>query len=182
MTPEKAALKAALLSGRIVSEERIAGKSRHKSAMWLYQTSESKFGLDNYRLEVWENQPWRWPVKAWRGANHQAEPPQPGDIVVFYHAQVGFVGWAVVLQWTKARTGRGGTLYFRPVTPSDHLKMFPWADEEAQQIADAVRGEMAQRTLFWIEDGGIQARIARGITAWLANVQGSSGIRLTNLS
>ena len=35
------------------------------------------------------------------------------------------------------------TLYFRPVAPTNHLKMHPWWNDEAQDLAKEVRGAVA---------------------------------------
>ena len=59
-------------------------------------------------------------------------------------------------------------MYFRPVAPSDHLKMHPWWDSAAKEVADAVRGKVKQGTLWEVPDD-LAAVISAGITAWLCH-------------
>jgi len=58
-------------------------------------------------------------------------------------------------------------MYFRPVSPSDQLKMHPWWDDGAKEIADKVRGKVKQGTLWEVPDE-LAADISAGITAWLS--------------
>src|SRR5207253_6918457 len=74
----------------------------------------------------------------------------------------GFYGWALVLDWHEDERG----MYFRPVAPSDHLKMHPWWDDAAKDIADKVRGKVKQGTLWEVPED-LAADISAGITAWL---------------
>src|SRR5690349_22533591 len=75
----------------------------------------------------------------------------------------GFYGWAIVL--TTHEDERG--MYFRPVSPSDHLKMDPWWNDEAKTLADEIRGKVKQGTLWRIPDL-LATRISSGIISWLA--------------
>ncbi len=146
-------------------------------AMWLYQLSQdagttndtggptNDWPPNRYRLSVWENEPWRWRV----GMKFGPEDPKPGDILAFYYARTtgndgGFYGWAVVLEWSAA--GKEPLVYFRPVAPSDHLKMHPWSDANANQVADEIREKQNQGTL-WPVSQKLEQRLRRGITAWL---------------
>src|SRR5687768_6437765 len=118
-------------------------------AMWFYQLSTELWGPERYRLEIWEGERWNWPVG---GRSGGGDLPEPGDTVVFFYApsgalEPGFYGWAVVLEWYSVSSN---PLYFRPTSPSDFLKMCPWWNEEAQEIADAIRGKMKQRTLWLV--------------------------------
>lgn len=132
--------------------------------MWLYQMDQSQWPPNSYRLDIWENERWSWPV----GRKASAASPAPGDRVVFFYAPKGgeapgFYGWAIVLDWHQ--DGRG--MYFRPVSPSDHLKMHPWWDADAKDIADAVRGKVKQGTLWEVPDK-LTAAISAGITRWIS--------------
>src|SRR5207237_1427806 len=69
-----------------------------------------------------------------------------------------FYGWAVVLEYYS------DVLYFRPVAPTNHLKMHPWWNHEAEELANEVRGAMKQATLWPVQDHHWK-RIRRGITA-----------------
>ncbi len=94
--------------------------------------------------------------------------PKPGDRVVFFYApsggiEPGFYGWALVLDWHEDERG----MYFRPVAPSDHLKMHPWWDAAAKEVADEVRGRVKQGTLWEVPDK-LASDISVRITAWLS--------------
>ena len=56
-------------------------------------------------------------------------------------------------------------MYFRPVAPSDHLKMHPWWDADAQALADQIRGKVKQGT-FWRVAEDLSATLRRSITRW----------------
>jgi hypothetical protein len=133
--------------------------------MWLYQMNQQDWKPNRYRLDVWEGERWSWPVrkKVPRGGT-----PRAGDRVVFFYAKTGgdepgFYGWALVLDWCEDQR----RMYFRPVAPSDHLKMDPWWDTDAEDIADRVRGEVKRGTLWQIREEKLSARLSAGITAWL---------------
>ncbi len=138
-------------------------------ASWLYQLSTDLWSPERYRLEIWEGERWNWSV----GAKPKKEPlPKPGDIVAFFYApsggtDPGFYGWAIVLEWYP---DSNAPLYFRPVAPSDRLKMDPWWDDEAKTVADRIRGPMKQSTLWPISDKDALA-IRRGIARWLNRSQ-----------
>jgi len=134
-------------------------------ATWLYQLSTSVWSPERFRLEIWEGERWNWPVG---GKSSGGERPQPGDVVVFFYAPTrgtdpGFYGWAVVLEWFDESSS---PLYFRPTAPSDRLKMDPWWDDDAKELAEDIRGPMKQRTL-WIVRDDLVPRLRKGIRAWL---------------
>jgi hypothetical protein len=98
-----------------------------------------------------------------RGAD---EPPKPGDVVVFFYApsggsDPGFYGWAVITEWLPVEDR--AEMYFRPVAPSDQLKMFPWWDDEARSLADRIRGKVKRGTL-WRVEGGLVPALRKGIS------------------
>src|SRR5437879_9545986 len=69
-------------------------------SMWLYQMDQKKWPPNSYRLDIWENERWSWPV----GRKASTGSPRPGDTVVFFYAptggiEPGFYGWAVALDW-----------------------------------------------------------------------------------
>jgi hypothetical protein len=102
-------------------------------------------------------------------------PPVPGDAVVFFYAptgaeECGFVGWGVVQQWVEH--GEERELCFRPAAPNDFLKMYPWGDGHAIQVADAIRGPMKQRTLWPVQEEQAAA-LRSGIAAWLGGRMGA---------
>lgn len=134
---------------------------------WFYQISQEIWEPERFRIEIWENERWSWTVPTLRGGGE----PQPGDSVAFYYAKAhgadpGFYGWAVVLEYHKSHD-ENKTLYFRPVAPTNHLKMHPWWNEEAQEIANEVRGAVAQGTVWRVSDEQWK-RIRRGFTSWVS--------------
>jgi hypothetical protein len=131
---------------------------------WLYQINQKSWSPQRYRLEIWENERWSWPVGRKTGA---AKLPSPGDIVVFFYApsggiDPGFYGWAIVLEWLNEES----SLYFRPVAPSNHLKMCPWWDKQAQKLAESIRGTVKQGTLWRVSDD-LVPELRSGITSWV---------------
>src|SRR5229473_1689739 len=66
--------------------------------MWLYQMDQRQWPPNSYRLDIWENERWTWPV----GRKASSGSPKSGDRIVFFYAptggiEPGFYGWAVVL-------------------------------------------------------------------------------------
>jgi hypothetical protein len=133
-------------------------------SMWLYQIDAQNWSPQRYRLEIWEGERWAWPVG--RKVLHGIEPV-PGDIVVFFNTRsggsdYGFYGWAVILEWY----GGGSEMYFRPVAPSDLLKMHPWRDDAAQDLANRIRGKVKQGT-FWYVQEDLEFLVRDGIFSWI---------------
>ena len=130
---------------------------------WLYQINQKQWDPNRFRIEIWENERWSWSV----GRAIQAQDLRPGDSVVFFYAPAGgtdpgFFGWAVVLHWYQDDR----TLYFRPASPTNHLKMHPWWNDEARKVADEARGKVKQGTLWPVADE-LWKRIRTGITTWI---------------
>jgi len=141
-------------------------KEGRPMSTWLYQISPKLWNPQRYRLEIWESERWSWPVGAMSGAGQK---PEPGDILVTFYSQSGgndpgFYGWAIILEWIGES---GNQLRFRPVSPSDRLKMHPWWSKEATSLSDRIRGEMKQRTL-WVVPNDLVPELRRGIVNWLA--------------
>ena|SRR5215469_9829394 len=133
---------------------------------WFYQITQETWEPERFRIEIWENERWSWIVPTLRGGGE----PQPGDSVVFYYAKAhgtdpGFYGWAVVLEYRKPPDDHK-KLYFRPVAPTNHLKMHPRWNYEAHSLANEVRGAVAQGTLWRVSDE-LWKRVRRGITTWI---------------
>lgn len=140
--------------------------SGDEMSYWFYQINPQQWEPERFRIEIWENEPWSWTVgKAKLGG----EEPESGDSVAFFYTRQGddpgFFGWAVVLGWHKGHDG-SRTLYFRPVTPTNHLKMHPWWDDEAKDLADKVRGKMPRATLWRVPDE-LWKQIRTGVTTWV---------------
>ena len=92
--------------------------------------------------------------------------PKPGDSMVFFYApsggsDAGFYGWAVLLEWVEQEK----SFSFRPVSPSDRLKMCPWWDDQASDLANQIRGKVKQGTL-WLVPEKLVSSLHRGIAAW----------------
>lgn len=99
-------------------------------------------------------------------------PPKPGDIVVFFYAprdaeDPGFYGWAIVTEWYDNRGWR--EIYFRPVSPSDSLKMRPWWDDQARALAVRIRGKMTRATL-WGMPANVAKELRNGLMGWATGV------------
>ncbi len=134
-------------------------------ATWIYQLDSKNWPPERYRLEIWEGERWSWPVGSKRGKGHS---PEPGDVVAFFYApsgstDPGFYGWAVITEWYE----RDGftEMYFRPVAPSDYLKMNPWWDSAAKKLADEIRGSVKQGT-FWFVLPEAASKLRAGVHKW----------------
>jgi hypothetical protein len=153
-----------------VGEERISirvGKIKIRSvllATWLYQMTVEWYPQNDYRLEVWEGKHTTWNEQGKKRV--PSEPhPEPGDSLLLFFAKdscekPGFHGWAVVSKWTD-----GERMTLTPVAPSDQLKMHPWGDTIAMNLADEVRGS-PRRATFWLVDPQIARKIEAGIMSW----------------
>jgi len=135
-------------------------------ATWLYQLNSDNWSPERYRVEIWEGERWNWSVGT---MSSDGQHPAPGDIVGFFYAPTkakdpGFYGWAVILEWVA----QVPELHFRPTAPSDHLKMHPWWDDQARQLADTIRGKMKQRTL-WLVSDELAKKLRSGISSWLSS-------------
>jgi hypothetical protein len=134
---------------------------------WLYQLNQENWTPQRYRLEVWEGQAWQWEV---RTKVTQGHAPIAGDSVTFFYAksggtEAGFYGWAVILEWLPF--DQTSQMTFRPVAPSDHLKMDPWWNPAAEKLADAIRRPIKQGTLWYMEED-LSRRLRSGVAAWLS--------------
>jgi hypothetical protein len=140
---------------------------------WMYQIDQQQRPPERYRLEVWDGERWNWPVGRKMPAD---ETPKPGDIVAFFNsttraADPGFYGWAVILEWYQVVPVN---MYFRPVAPSDALKMNPWNSGEALALADDIRGRVKRGTL-WLVRERMVPRLRKGIFEWLRGAGPTSG-------
>ena len=116
-------------------------------AFWLYQMSGSYWPHERYRSEVWEDAQTTW---GFGKITPAGSSPQPGDMVILFYAKGGAVdpgiyGWAIVL-WRN-----GKEIRFRPVSPSDYLKMNPLWNDEVSDIIDEIRGKVARGTMWEID-------------------------------
>ena len=132
--------------------------------MWLYQMSQAEWPEAQFRLEIWEGGSVYWPTRRVVGKSR----PQPGDRMVCWYAQTGaalpgLVGWGLVLAYMPDRE----EICWRPVVPSDELKMAPLFDNDLAIWVDKVRGRFKQSTMWQMSEDAadfISERIvSRGI-------------------
>jgi hypothetical protein len=138
-------------------------------ATWLYQLSGKNWSPNRYRFEIWEGERWSWDVNSI--SKHDHDDPKVGDVVVFFYAKSkssdpGFYGWGVILEWYPADIS---ILYFRPTSPSDYLKMHPWSDKKAMELADKIRKPIKQGTLFLVQEE-LEGELRDGISTWLGKI------------
>lgn len=107
---------------------------------WLYQMTTKNWSEENYRAEVWEGT--EIPFSIGRVTGDRATPrPTVGDRIFCWYTKwankaPGLCGWGVVTALTARREE---ALVWRPVFPSDLLKMSPLIDEELNQQIDTIR-------------------------------------------
>ncbi len=130
-------------------------------AYWLYQMSVKVYKHENYRRAVWEGS-----ITSdfdLGQVNPRGREPQPGDTVVFFYAESGALepgiyGWGIVLDCLAE------LMSFRAAAPSDYLKMNPLWDKDIDQKINAIRGKMAQGTLWELDINqfdGLKKRIGQ---------------------
>jgi hypothetical protein len=132
--------------------------------MWVYQLSERYYRPGLFRTEIWENQRWHWQFGRKTGKANTS--PVAGDTVVFFYAptgckEPGFYGWGVIDRCDS------DVIYFTPTTPTNHLKMDPWNNDEATLVIGEIRHSTNQATLFPVPAKTIP-KIRRGIKKWLS--------------
>ncbi|MBI4586022.1 MAG: hypothetical protein HY717_18590 [Planctomycetes bacterium] len=136
-------------------------------SMWLYQINQKVWSPERFRLEIWEDERWQWPVGRIINADGS---PLPGETIVFFYApsggkEPGFYGWAVLLEWLEDYK----YMLFRPVTPTNHLKMHPWWNSKAMKLAEDIRGKVKQGTLWNIPEK-FHKELRIGITSWVSGM------------
>lgn len=118
-----------------------------------------------YRQEVWEENTIRWNVgKIYTKNNKSIEP---GDIVYLFYAKTrneepGIYGWGIINKYNKLRK----RIDYRPVFPSDYLKMNPIWNKKISEVVDNIRGGMKQGTMWEIEEEYIK-KLNKTIHNWL---------------
>jgi len=130
---------------------------------WLYQMSEATWPLENYKRQVKEGRPVRWPTRR-RMFAHEA--PAAGDIVICFYAPAGcrspgVCGFGVITKYLP-KTRRFNWL---PLPPTNRLKRDPWWDDRAKEIGDLARGNAPQGTMYQIP-GALDTDFRRGLFAW----------------
>jgi hypothetical protein len=117
-------------------------------AAWLYQMAEGEdWTPEEYRLEVWEGNHVTWPHR--KIVLKTAADPAPGEPIVLFFAKSGteypgICGLGVMLKLLSHREKIG----FRPVFPTDLLKMAPIWDTEIEELVNEVRGPSPRATMW----------------------------------
>lgn len=112
---------------------------------WLYQMSGDVWAEEKYRAEIWEGTSVFWPVQRIAGVDR----PTGGDRIFCWYAKTvsaspGVCGWGVVLSYEEAI----GRIAWRPVFPSDVLKMRPLFDRDVAKVIEQIRGKMPRGTMW----------------------------------
>jgi len=131
-------------------------RSGGEMTAWIYQMAEDEeWTPEDYRLSVWEGQQvtWRYGKVVSRGGPELGA----GDQVIFFFAKSrtrlpGICGWGVVIKVYA----RKGEMTFRPVFPSDLLKMSPIWDNEIEHVINEVRGPNPRGTMWSVRDDSFQ--------------------------
>lgn len=101
-----------------------------------------------YRLQVWEEAAVVWPAGKIRAVHR----PQPGDRMFCWYAKTGstapgLCGWGVVLNYEEPIN----QISWRPVFPSDLLKMVPLINTGLVTRINSVRGKFKQATMWPVD-------------------------------
>ena len=123
--------------------------------LWLYQMNATKWPLERYRAEVWEGSV----TQNWTLGESPRKPKDisAGDLIILFFVKAGtrdsgIYGWAIVTFFDKELE----QIHFRPVPPSDYLKMNPVPEEEVNGIIRKIRGRFAQMAMFKVNDEEFQ--------------------------
>jgi hypothetical protein len=120
---------------------------------WLYQMrSRDDWGPEDFRVEVWEGKETTWPRHRVARGKKQ---PQPGDLLFFLFAPTGtedpgFCGWGI-LTWLN-----NDRIRFRPLPPTDILKVDPIWNKKTEKVIDSIRGQVKQGTMWPIDQDGLK--------------------------
>jgi hypothetical protein len=136
-------------------------------AVCLYQMSHKDWPPERYREEVWERELVSWPAGRVIGKSE----PEPGDSMILWYAKTGnpdpgLYGWGVIVGTSAIQNRK--RVRWRPVSPSDYLKMNPILDDEIAGIIDQIRKGMPRATMWPIppeQIRSIRSRIHNHI-AW----------------
>jgi len=130
---------------------------------WLYQMSEDFYTPEEYREQIWEEELVHWPT----GKIVGDEIPGAGDTMALWYTKTGarhpgICGWGVILRCLPEEED----LLWRPVFPSDYLKMDPIYNEEVSRLVDVIRGGMPRATMWLIRPEHAD-RLRGAIRSWL---------------
>ncbi len=125
-------------------------------ACWLYQINARNYSQERYRAEVWEGSV----TQNWTLGESPNKPKDIslGDLIIFLFVKAGrrdpgIYGWGIVTFFDKELE----EIHFRPVPPSDYLKMNPVPEDKVHGIVGTIQGGFAQKAMFKIEDKEFRA-------------------------
>lgn len=147
---------------------------------WLYQMSTQHWPEENYRTDVWEGEPVTFSVGRVNGAARD-ERPAHGDRIFCWYAETvsrapGLCGWGVVL---SLRERREVMLVWRPVFPSDLLKLRPLIDREVTSLVEVIRHGMPRGTLWLMPHSAAEALTAKVLSQVRSNVPAGASSQTT---
>ena len=90
----------------------------------LYQMTADNYSPEEFRSEIWEGGLIKWP--SGKISSKAGQEIAPVDIVILVYVrsgaqEPGIFGWGIILGFQKDK----GHIVFRPVYPSDFLKIYP---------------------------------------------------------
>lgn len=133
--------------------------------LWLFQLSHDVYTQEAYRQEIWEGGlTGLWAQNKVRGD----ERPAAGDRIVCWCAKTvspdpGLVGWGVIMQADEL------DLRWRPLFPTDLLKMAPLFDADLVACVDRIRRGIPQGTM-WLATPGDAAHVTARVAASVGRV------------
>jgi hypothetical protein len=131
--------------------------------MWLYQVNSEFWTVEDYRYDSWEGD-----VNEWmHGTINGETDPQRGDIILVWFDKgttedPGLYGWGIVMDMDHLEK----SIAFRPVFPSDLIKMKPIFEDEIEEIVDKVKGEFPIGTM-WALDKEAEKEVRELIYDWI---------------
>ena len=134
-------------------------------AVWLYQMTADNYSPEEYRAEIWEGGLIKWP--SGKISSKSGYGISPGDIVVLVYVksgaqEPGIFGWGIIVGFNEEK----GHIVFRPVYPSDFLKMCPIWDADVSALLDSIRGPVKVGTIWEISNVDAE-KIKQKIHEWV---------------
>jgi len=133
-------------------------------ACWIYQMNAKEvYSHERYRTEVWEgNLVTNWSIGEAKG---RPKKVTPGDMIILFYVKSyatdrpGIYGWGIITLFD------GEVIDFRPVEPSDYLKMNPLFNDEVDKIIVESRG-FPEMTMWKVDKEqleGLRKKIAEHV-------------------
>jgi hypothetical protein len=121
-------------------------------AMWLYQMSSDYWAPERYREEVWEGDESSFT----RGTVRTGDTPESGDSILLWYAKTKAKGEPGIYGWGVLLGVREDIIRWRPVFPSDYLKLDPLFDRELSDLIVSIRGPMPQGTMWSLSKSEVE--------------------------